>query len=101
MSRPLVADGKRKSEAHTFHRRVFAKHGKACYFCGSAATDAAHVIGRAHLGPLRYADPHFARPTCRRCHDAVDRNEIKWPIAILRDAVKHFNKLAKVPMVMP
>jgi hypothetical protein len=103
MSRPLVANPKRKTDASNFHRRVFRKWGNNCKLCTrkAPATDAAHVIGRAHLGPHRYASEHFARPAHRDCHDAVDRNETRWPLAIVRDAIRHFNKLAKTKMELP
>lgn len=101
MSRPLIANPKRASEASAYHRKVFARYGHACVFCGHQATDAAHVIGRAHLGPLRYADERLSRPSCRSCHERVDRNEIQWPLAILRDAIKVHNKIARVKIEVP
>lgn len=98
MSRPLLADPKRNSEAARFHREVFAMFGYACFHCGKHATDAAHVLNRAmKLGPLRYCDPRLARPLCRPCHDAKK----PWPIAVQRDAVKAHNLYAKVKLTLP
>lgn len=105
MSRPLQANPKRASEANAFHAAVFTLYGgekRLCALCGKpGATDAAHVIGRAHLGPLRYADPRLARPAHRDCHIEVDSNRTDWPLAIRRDAVKAHNAISKVPMQEP
>lgn len=103
MSRPLIANRKRQSEAARFHREVFARFGRCCTFCGKKdATDAAHVLSRGtKLGPLRYADPRLARPACRPCHEAQTRNEIEWPLPIVRDAIEAFNLHAKVKLVVP
>jgi hypothetical protein len=103
VSRPLLADPKRKSEAARFHAAVFARWGRSCVLCDrkAPAVDAAHVLGRAHLGPHRYASEHFGRPLHRDCHDRVDRSEIRWPRSIVRDAIRHFNKIAKVKMRLP
>ena len=93
MSRPLLANPKRQSESAKFHREVFARYGNKCIHCGGHATDASHVLRRGmHLGPLRYADPRLARPSCRRCHDA----EKPFSKAVRLDAIRAHNKLAKV-----
>jgi hypothetical protein len=104
VSRPLLANPKRQSEANRFHREVFAMFGYQCALCTrkSAATDAAHVLRRgSHLGPLRYADPRLARPAHRDCHEKVDRGELSWPLSIRRDAVKAHNQISKVKLEMP
>lgn len=103
--KPLIANKDREGEAKRYHDAVFAMFGgkkKICALCGHAgATDSAHVIGRAHLGPLRYADPRMARPAHRHCHEAQERGEIDFSLAIRRDAVAAHNAIAKVKMVMP
>lgn len=105
MSRPLIPNPKRAAEAAKFHAAVFFMFGgekKICSLCGVPnATDAAHVIGRAHLGPLRYADPRLARPAHRSCHVAVDAHRISWPLAIRQDAAIAHNLLAKVKLMVP
>ena len=102
MSRPLLADPKRASEAARFHREVFAMFGSACFFCGKKATDAAHVLSRGtKLGPLRYCDPRIARPACRRCHDEQGAGRLKWPLSVRKDAVRAHNRHAKVPLTVP
>ncbi len=79
MSRPLTANPKRKNEASTFHSIIFKGWGHKCYHCGNKATDAAHVISRAHLGPHRYAAPLAnGRPLCRTCHDSQGIEWV-WP----------------------
>jgi len=66
MTRPLIADRKRDSEAARWHREVFEAHGRVCHFCPKNATDAMHVIPRASLGKLRYTMPkENGRPGCR------------------------------------
>lgn len=101
-TRPLLANPKRQSEASRFHKAVFARYGRGCVLCNSAkATDAAHVIGRAHLGSLRYADVRLARPLCRSCHILVDEKKIAWPKSVLRDAIRAHNAIAKVPIAEP
>ena len=103
--RPLVADPKRQSEAAKWHREVFALYGgpkRICAHCDKpGATDAAHVIGRAHLGQLRYADPRFGRPLHRDCHRDLDEGRAQWKKAILRDAIRAHNKIAKVKIQEP
>lgn len=104
MSKPLIAAKQHKSDAAKWHRDVFNLWGRKCYLCRrkSDATDAAHVIGRgSRLGPLRFASPHFGRPAHRDCHERVDRHEIAWPIAIVRDAIRHHNQLSKAKIVLP
>jgi 5-methylcytosine-specific restriction endonuclease McrA len=89
MTKPLIADRKRRSESAEFHRLVFQRHGYECYFCGGKATDAAHVIPRSQLGPkTRYAAPQFnGRPLCRACHE---ENRI-FPLDMRRQAAKAIN----------
>lgn len=105
MTKPLVPDAKRASEATRFHRGVFAMFGgpkKICSLCGRpGATDAAHVIKRSHLGPLRYADPRFARPAHRQCHERQERNEIEFSLAIRQDAIRAHNAIAKIKIQEP
>ena len=102
MSKPLIPDRKRQSEAAAWHRAVFAAHGQFCTFCAAKATDAMHVIPRRDLGPLRYMMPkENGRPGCRRCHEAQERGDKQFPIAVVRRAVKAHNKIAKVPIPLP
>jgi hypothetical protein len=105
MSKPLIANRERASEASVFHASVFAMFGgpkKLCSLCGKpGSTDAAHVIARAHLGPLRYADPRLARPAHRSCHEAQERREIEFSLEIRRDAITAHNAISKIKMVMP
>ena len=102
MSKPLLADPKRTSEAATFHKAVFARFGSNCGLCGGrGATDAAHVIKRSHLGSLRFADPRLARPAHRTCHEKQERDEIEFSLAIRQDAARAHNRLAKVPIQVP
>lgn len=99
MSKPLVANPMRAGEASAFHRAVFARFGNRCALCGGlGATDAAHVVSRVKLGPLRYADPELARPLHRVCHVEVDSNRVAWPAKIVAAAVAAHNRLAKVPI---
>lgn len=103
--RPLVKNPKRETEAAKWHREVFAAYGgpkRICSHCERpGATDAAHVIARAKLGPLRYADVRFGRPLHRTCHEEIDRSRARWKIAILREAITAHNKIAKVPIPLP
>lgn len=93
---------KRKNQAAKFHREVFSLWGKACFFCGGHATDAAHVLNRGtKLGPLRYATPHLARPACRGCHDKQGAGKLAWPTPVLRDAIRAHNEIAKVKIMEP
>ena len=105
MSKPLIANAERQAEAAAFHRAVFTAYGgpkKLCVFCGKqGATDAAHVIPRSRLGPLRYADARLARPAHRECHERQERGEIDFSLAVRRDAVKAHNQIAKIKMEMP
>jgi hypothetical protein len=105
MSKPLIANRERQSEATRFHREVFLTFGgptKICSLCGKpGATDAAHVIPRAHLGKLRYASVFFARPAHRHCHEAQHRGETDFSLQIRRNAISVHNAMAKVPMVLP
>ena len=105
MSRPLIANPKRQSEAAAFHKAVFQLFGgpkKICALCDKpGATDAAHVIPRSKLGPLRYVDPRFARPAHRACHMAQERGEIEFSLIIRRSAVHAHNTLAKIKMELP
>jgi 5-methylcytosine-specific restriction endonuclease McrA len=105
LSKPLIADPKLQRQAANFHRDVFALFGgpkKLCSLCGKpGATDAAHVLRRSHLGPLRYADPQFARPAHRACHEKVDRYEVPWPKEIMLEAIRAHNRLAKIQIREP
>jgi len=102
VSKPLLADPKRTTEAATFHKAVFARFGGNCALCGGrGATDAAHVIKRSHLGSLRFADPRLARPAHRTCHEKQERGEIEFSLPIRQDAVRAHNGLAKVPLQVP
>jgi hypothetical protein len=105
VSKPLIANPKRSSEAATFHRLVFAAYGgprRLCALCGKpGATDAAHVVPRAILGPLRYASVALARPAHRQCHERQERGEIDFPLTVRRNAIAAHNKLAKVLLVAP
>ena len=105
MGKPLIPNQKRVNEAIVWHVKVFRKYGgakKICTLCGrSNATDAAHVIGRAKLGPLRYIDERLGRPLHRHCHEDVDNHRTAWPLEIRQDATRVFNEYAKVKMVVP
>lgn len=100
MSRPLLAIYTRRSEAKRFHDACFRYHGRACWKCGNAATDAAHIIPRSQLGPQRYACPvENARPACRRCHDRQERHEIAFPKAWRLKAIRALNRVLRVKIV--
>jgi len=103
--RPLLINPRAGASAAQFHREVFAVFGgpkKLCVFCGKPnATDAAHVIKRSHLGPLRYCDPRLARPAHRACHEKQERNEISFTLETRRDAALAVNLYAKVPYPVP
>jgi hypothetical protein len=105
VSKPLIANPKRASEASRFHRLVFAAYGgprRLCALCGKpGAVDAAHVVPRAALGPLRYAVVALARPAHRQCHERQERGEIDFPITVRRDAIRAHNKVAKVRLEVP
>lgn len=102
MSRPLVANKKRESEASAWHRDVVKAHGKACFFCGRDGSDAMHIIPRAKLGPLRYKIPvQNGRIGCRECHDRQEAGELQFPIRVRRIAIAAHNKIAKVKLEMP
>jgi hypothetical protein len=102
MSRPLIANKQRESEADKWHREVFKAHGKLCFFCGKAATDAMHIIPRSKLGPLRYAIPvQNGRPGCRECHERQERGELRFGIRFVRIAIAAHNKIAKVKLELP
>lgn len=104
MSKPLIANPKRQSEAAAFHRAVFKAHGDRCHFCGKPqSTDAMHVIPRSQLGPkARYACPvENGRPGCRRCHDAQERNELQFSVSVRRRAIRALNKVLKAPLMEP
>jgi hypothetical protein len=98
MSRPLLAFSKPKPRpehkigAAEFHRRVFAKWGSKCFFCGGHATDAMHLLGRGgFLGPkTRWLCPEEnGRPGCRPCHD--DKKKV-FPIALMRQSANAINR---------
>ena len=102
MSRPLIADPKQTQDAAAFQRRVFVKHGNACVFCGSRATDAMHVYPRAILGKHRYeCAEQNGRPGCRRCHEAQERGEIKFPLRDRQLAARSLNAILKVKITEP
>lgn len=102
MSRPLIPNRKRKSEADGWHKAVFKAHGGKCYFCGSAASDAMHIIARAHLGPLRYEIPvQNGRPGCRSCHERQERGELQFSLHDVRVAIRAHNKIARVKIELP
>ncbi len=100
----LRANPKRFREASRYHDDVFAFWGPYCYLCPMrtpVAQDAAHVIPRSKLGPLRYANVHFARPAHRICHERQERNEIDWSLRIKQDATIEYNNLSKIGMKVP
>ena len=103
MSRPLIPNKARESEARAWHNAVFKAHGKKCWHCGGEATDAAHIIPRSRLGPkLRYAIPvENGRPACRRCHELQESRIIEFPLSVVRAAIRAHNKIAKVKMQEP
>ena len=100
--RPLSANPKRQSESATFHRRCFKQWGDKCWRCGRKAEEAAHIVGRAHLGKHRYACPEWnSRPLCRECHRAQTDNLWFWPAHVRREAVRELNKVLKIPLREP
>lgn len=103
MSRPLIANAKRQSEAQAFHRACFKAWGRVCYFCGSKdATDAMHLVPRAVLGPRRYVCPvENSRPGCRSCHNKQTRGELAFKKADMRRAITALNKVCKQKMELP
>lgn len=103
MSRPLIANKARESEAARFHRECFKAWGRVCYFCGSKdASDAMHIIGRSTLGPRRYECPvENSRSGCRRCHEAQTRGELRFKAADVRRAIVALNKVCKVSIPLP
>ena len=107
MSKPLIAskpmvDAKRRQRermAAAWHKAVFLAHGDKCYWCGKKATDAAHIIPRSRLGPLRYEMPvENGRPACRTCHELQERGMLVFEAKDLFAAVRHHNRIAKVPL---
>lgn len=84
-------------EAKAFHDRVFARYGGAAARCSACllpgATEAAHVVGRAHLGRHRYADERLARPLHHACHVAIDTHRAAWPPEILAEAMEAYRAL--------
>jgi hypothetical protein len=94
----LRRNPKTLSAARSFHLAVFAIYGSACILCWRPARDAAHVIARAKLGKLRFADPALARPLCRNCHILVDTHQLHWPKKIYQHARTVHNALAKIPL---
>lgn len=103
MSKPLLPNPKRKSEAADFHRRVFAKHGYKCYFCGGHATDAMHIYGRgSRLGSRRYAAPEEnGRPGCRACHNRIGWCTLSFTLKDRKEAVTALNAVLKTKLEMP
>ena len=86
MSKPLTVDPGMAAKASKYHAEVFKFWGYFCVLChGKApATDAAHVIPRSKLGPLRYADVHFARPAHRKCHELQEAGKLDFSLEIGR-----------------
>lgn len=105
MSKPLIGNKTRINESIVWHVKVFRRYGgakKICTLClRPGATDAAHVVGRAKLGPLRYIDERLGRPAHRKCHEDVDNHRTSWSLKIRQDAIRAFNEYAKVKMVVP
>lgn len=105
MTRPLLPRAETVRAATKFHHevfRAFAGPKKTCYLCyRPGATDAAHVIKRSHLGPLRYADVRLARPAHRHCHERQERGDIAFHLDIRIDAVRAHNAIAKIPLQEP
>lgn len=102
--RPLLAKRETINAASAWHRAVFKAHGSCCHFCGKkGSTDAMHVIPRSRIGPkARYACPvENGRPGCRACHDAQERGEKQFPIAVRRRAIRALNKILKAPIMEP
>jgi hypothetical protein len=61
-----------------------------------------HIIGRAHLGPRRYACPEEnGRPGCRRCHDAKGWLSVNFAIKDRRAAVRALNKILTEKLPTP
>ncbi len=100
MSKPLIPNKQRESDAAWFHREVFRAHGSKCWHCKGDATDASHVIKRALLGPkMRYAMPvENGRPACRRCHRLQEAGTISFPLGVIRAAIRAHNQIAKIPL---
>jgi len=104
VTRPLIANKARDSEAAAFHRAVFKAHGNRCHFCGAkGATDAMHVIPRGLIGPkARYLCPaENGRPGCRRCHDRQEREELQFSLSVRKRAVRALNKVMRSPIQEP
>lgn len=110
LSKPLVAhkpmadkkQSKRNNGAAEFHRRVFAKWGNCCYFCGSHATDAMHIIGRAFLGKQRYECPEAnGRPGCRACHQLQTDGKFTFYLLDRLAAVNALNLVLKAKLPVP
>ena len=101
MSRPLIANKNRQSEAARFHRECFAAWGHICYFCGlKNASDAMHLISRAQLGPRRYECPaENGRPGCRTCHEQQTGGKLAFKPADIKRAVTALNKVCKIKVV--
>jgi hypothetical protein len=101
MSRVLSANPKRKSDAATWHARVFKAHGKFCYFCGGHANEAMHIIPRQMLGSLRYEIPEEnGRPGCHACHGKHGRM-LDFKRADIERAIEAHNAISKVKLRMP
>lgn len=104
MSKPLIADPKQFRDANAYHRAVFAEYGSLCWFGARVwhpkkrANDAAHILKKSHLGPLRFADVRFARPLCRECHLRQEANDPKFQFAYAdyKIAVLAHNEIAIV-----
>ena len=100
MSRPLVANPTHKRAMAEFHRRVFARWGNRCYWCGCHATDAAHIVPRSKLGKFRFAYPEEnGRPACRTHHDAQELGMINFRRKDVKEAIHALNKVLKQKLV--
>jgi hypothetical protein len=99
LSKPLIPNPKRRDEASKFHATVFSKWGHKCYKCNGRATDAAHVISRARLGPHRYAAASInGRPLCRSCHEGQEAGLWDFPEFVKKKAIAALNRICKIPL---
>lgn len=103
--KPLLARAETVRAATKFHHGVFKRYGgprKVCFLCFKpGASDAAHVVPRSKLGPLRYADVRLGRPAHRVCHERQERGLIDFMFEIRLDAIRCHNEIAKIKLVEP
>ena len=116
-TRPLVAKASTEIDADEFKKRVFAAHGRKCFFqksrmvldepngkprrrkpveaCRVDATDPMHIVRRGQLGPKsRYACPEEnGRPGCRTCHDLENEGRLEWPDPLYNAAIRALQKV--------